>query len=1393
MRPSTFVLLSAILTVSTSTRGPAAQPQASGEIGAQYDRFGRLVYSPTSGRHVYDDSERPGSSVNAASLGTPVKTKAEGEDVNPEASTAAGESLVVTPEWFRIAFGQGNGLSGLHIADIDVDGDVEIVSSHWSASTNTTRTWQVLSREGSEYVPVWQNLPYADEIASVRVAQVDADPALEVLVGVANRIEFWDGASRTLERTVTTGASRVSSLSVADVDADGAPEIVFCDPQRLYLLDLATGTLEFEGQGLGGQGLDVGQADADPALEIAVANGLSAGSLVDGQSLAVEWSQPGGFGNFVRLADLDGDDVAELVAGFRWYRLVVYDTTSRSVRYEVPLFNLDALRVADVEGDGAPELLYGDAQWGTVHVLDGVSGAEKWKFGNLDHGVTDIAVGDADGDGVAEIVWGAGHTSSGPDHLFVGDSATHAIEWQSLDESGGHLGFAFGDVDADGTLEVVHTSSTSDSGYEDGLYFVHDAVTKALEYRSGPVSPSNATGVWRVRVANLDADPQLELLVTSGTNVYQGAVYCFDGLTHEEQWRTAVDDGQSVKALAVADLEGDGTLEVVAGTVGSLSGAPRYFVYVLDGATGALEWRRQPMSASWGGGLLRVANVDDDGQLEIVLASHGSGALEVVDGLTHEVQLSVPDLDATALDVVDRNADGRGEIVVGNWKGEIHAVDPVTGTSQLLGSFGTYNNINGLAVTDLTGDGTTDLVFCVADRLRVVDGASGNTFFVSDQLGLGLGAWDSLTVADVDADGTTEIVVNLGLYGIVIFSVEPGPDSNPPVVSLISPPPGAVSGTVQIEALASDDRGVAEVEFYVDGVLLGADATAPYTWSWSTPTASPGAHVLLARARDATGNVGTSPVVPVTVLDQSPPSVQVTHPSPGSTVSGTVTVAVSATDDVGVARVDFYVDATLRSIDTVAPYLFAWDTTTSSNGGHSLYARAYDAAGNSAPSPTVGVVVSNAVFDSAFRAPLCATVQVTCDSGTLLLGRGPLGPEPNQPNTLSGSCPDGTAGIFHSDESNDRIQVSTMDGSLLATGKLVRVSATVWAWGGYTADKLDLYSAADASNPVWTHRGTLSPTAAGSQVLTTTFVLPRGSLQAVRARFRYQGTAGPCGSGSYNDHDDLVFAVEGGSDEPPVVSITSPADGATVAGSVGISASASDDSAVVRVEFLVDGQVRFTDATPPDWLFPGWDTRLVANGYHTLVARAYDVAGNVGQSPAVTVTVQNPQGNAGFDPTLRVPVCTGVASVCDSGALLVGRNSVGPEPNQPNTIGGSCADSPGGTYHSDESNDRLVVRTVDGTAFAPGKLVRVEATVWGWSGGGDYLDLYHTGSAASPAWVPLTTLAVGTGAQTLTATYTLPAGGLQAVRARLRYLGAPSPCSAGAYTDHDDLVFAVQE
>jgi trimeric autotransporter adhesin len=173
-----------------------------------------------------------------------------------------------------------------------------------------------------------------------------------------------------------------------------------------------------------------------------------------------------------------------------------------------------------------------------------------------------------------------------------------------------------------------------------------------------------------------------------------------------------------------------------------------------------------------------------------------------------------------------------------------------------------------------------------------------------------------------------------------------------------------------------------------------------------------------------------------------------------------------------------------------------------------------------------------AVWDSVLRVPKCAVVGSSCDSGpSLLLGRDNMsgGAEPNQPNTINNSCADGTSGTFHSDESNDRIKVSTLDGTNLASGKTVRIDATVWVWsGGPTSDHLDLYYAADATSPSWQYVTTITPTSSqgGAQTFSATYTLPTGTLQAVRARFRYQGSVTPCGTGSFIDHDDIAFAVD---------------------------------------------------------------------------------------------------------------------------------------------------------------------------------------------------------------------------------------------------------------------------
>jgi hypothetical protein len=93
-------------------------------------------------------------------------------------------------------------------------------------------------------------------------------------------------------------------------------------------------------------------------------------------------------------------------------------------------------------------------------------------------------------------------------------------------------------------------------------------------------------------------------------------------------------------------------------------------------------------------------------------------------------------------------------------------------------------------------------------------------------------------------------------------------DGAAPSVSLTAPGNGTtVSGIVNLAATASDDVGIDRVEFLLDGVLLGSDASAPYAYAWDTSGAANGSHVLQARAFDLVQNVGTSTLVGVTVAN----------------------------------------------------------------------------------------------------------------------------------------------------------------------------------------------------------------------------------------------------------------------------------------------------------------------------------------------------------------------------------------------------------------------------------------------------------------------------------------------------------------------------------------------
>ena len=195
-----------------------------------------------------------------------------------------------------------------------------------------------------------------------------------------------------------------------------------------------------------------------------------------------------------------------------------------------------------------------------------------------------------------------------------------------------------------------------------------------------------------------------------------------------------------------------------------------------------------------------------------------------------------------------------------------------------------------------------------------------------------------------------------------------GSHALPPVVAVSAPAPGStVAGSnVTLSAAASDDGKVDHVDFLVDGTVVGTASSAPYSRGWNSTSVSNGAHAITARAVDNAGNTTTSSPVTVTVDNVAAPTISISTPSGGATVSGTavtVTAGAAATSPHTVSKVDFYWDNQLFATDTSSPYTVGWNTLDSAgtayDGTHALTSTVTDSSGQATTSAAVNVTVAN--------------------------------------------------------------------------------------------------------------------------------------------------------------------------------------------------------------------------------------------------------------------------------------------------------------------------------------------------------------------------------------------------------------------------------------------------
>lgn len=179
-------------------------------------------------------------------------------------------------------------------------------------------------------------------------------------------------------------------------------------------------------------------------------------------------------------------------------------------------------------------------------------------------------------------------------------------------------------------------------------------------------------------------------------------------------------------------------------------------------------------------------------------------------------------------------------------------------------------------------------------------------------------------------------------------SATPSPVST--AIAITAPTDNAtLAGTVSI--VVSEGSSVSWVNLYIDGDYFAS--TPPSNFSWDSTTVSDGQHTISATAYSSSGtNLGTASIN-VTVQNSA---VQITAPAQGATVAGTA-VTITVARNTGVAWVNLYLDGDYFA--STPPFSLSWDSTTVTDGTHTISATGYTSDSAVAGTASVTVTVAN--------------------------------------------------------------------------------------------------------------------------------------------------------------------------------------------------------------------------------------------------------------------------------------------------------------------------------------------------------------------------------------------------------------------------------------------------
>jgi outer membrane protein assembly factor BamB len=347
-------------------------------------------------------------------------------------------------------------------------------------------------------------------------------------------------------------------------------------------------------------------------------------------------------------------------------------------------------------------------------------------------------IGDLDGDGQPEVVLNAAPIFASQGTLYVLDGKTGATKWERNAQMGYANAPALGDVDGDGSPDIVVVKEYEHSLLAIGSYsVVLYSAEGTVIWESDRFTGDDFDYVAAPAISDMDHDGHPEIVVGRVILNSDGTTRGVGAAGRGSFGLGGVDEG----ALpAIADLDLDGTEEVIVGNA----------MYSPDGDPLWVDFTQED-------GMVSVANLDDDEAGEFIAVSHNTVRAHDTSGEVMWGPITLPSANITSPAAIgDIDADGLPEIIVagGNELWAMERDGSIKWTAEVVDESGA----TGASIFDFEGDGISEVVYIDEQEMVVFDGETGAVKFYSSEHSSPT-MYDYPSIADVDGDNQAEIVV----------------------------------------------------------------------------------------------------------------------------------------------------------------------------------------------------------------------------------------------------------------------------------------------------------------------------------------------------------------------------------------------------------------------------------------------------------------------------------------------------------------------------------------------------------------------------------------------------------------------------------------------------------